>query len=97
MARPTRARTVAGAAKTGDRLAALSVLRDRLAREIDQCDSARDIAALSRQLTDVLVQIEGLAPVEQKGSPLDELAKRRGRRPGTAGSSNPKGRVVRGG
>ena len=65
------------AAATGSRLTALQALRDRLAVEIDTCSSARDIAALSRQFADVLAQIEKLAPPEQKGTPLDELAKRR--------------------
>lgn len=68
---------VAGAAGTGDRVAALRALRDRLAAEIDECDSARDLAALSRQLTDVLGQLAEFAPAVREVSPLDELAERR--------------------
>ena len=63
-------------AATGDVAATLRALRDRLAREIETCGQARDVAALSRQLTDVLQRIAAL-PSEQKGTPLDELAKRR--------------------
>ena len=40
---------------------ALVALRDTLARSIDECDSMRDLAALSRQMTDVLEQIEQIA------------------------------------
>lgn len=72
------------AASSGDRRRALEELRDTLASAIDASDSGRDIAALSRQLTDVLAQIDELAPVEPKGNPLDELAQRR-RRSGAAG------------
>lgn len=64
------------AAASGDRPATLRALRDRLAVEIQTCDSARDIAALSRQLTDVLNQLESL-PKPAEGTPLDELANRR--------------------
>lgn len=63
-------------AASGDRGAALRSLRDLLARTIQTCDSARDIAALSRQLTDVLNQLESL-PKPAEGTPLDELANRR--------------------
>jgi hypothetical protein len=34
-------------------------LRDRLCDQIDRTDSSRDVAALSRQLTDMLRQIDG--------------------------------------
>lgn len=69
-------------AASGDRLAALKDLRDLIARTITETDSARDVAALSRQLTDVLALIE----VAEKDSPsavvtpLDEMAKRRSAR-----------------
>lgn len=84
------------AAATGDRLKALRALRDLLAVEIDTCSSARDIAALSRQFADVLAQIEKLAPPEQKGTPLDELAKRRaGRGAAAPGAGRAAGQAVR--
>ena len=61
------------------RLAGLIALRDRLAAEIDTAEQSRDVAALSRQFSDVLLQIEELeAPlVEKPLTALDELNKRR--------------------
>ena len=61
------------------RLAGLVALRDRLAQEIDTAEQSRDVAALSRQFSDVLLQIEELeAPTAEKPlTALDELNKRR--------------------
>jgi len=66
-------------ASSGSRLDSLVALRGVLAFEIDQCESARDLAALSRQFTDVLTQIEQAekAAPQQAGTALDELEKRR--------------------
>lgn len=67
----------------GNRLATLRTLRDSLAADLDGCESLRDKAALSQRLMDVLGQIDVIekAEPEAKGSPLDELAKRRSGRP----------------
>lgn len=77
-------REVAG---TGDRLETLRALRDRIASQIDETDSARDVAALGQRLMDALGQIddiEGSTP-EQKGTALDDLrARRAARRSGAA-------------
>ena len=75
------------AAATGDRLAALQQLRAILAARIAKPrTAARDVAALSRQLTEVMVQIEAAtrkAAAKQKGTATDELAARRAaRQPG---------------
>lgn len=61
------------------RLAGLVALRDRLAQEIDTAEQSRDVAALSRQFSDVLLQIDELeAPLQEKPlTALDELNKRR--------------------
>lgn len=61
------------------RLAGLVALRDRLAREIDGAEQSRDVAALSRQFSDVLLQIDELeSPLLEKPlTALDELNKRR--------------------
>jgi hypothetical protein len=61
------------------RLAGLVALRDRLAREIDEAQQSRDVAALSRQFSDVLLQIDELEEplVEKPLTALDELNKRR--------------------
>lgn len=60
-------------AVTGSRLEALRALRDRLADDIDKTRSARDVAALSRQLTEVLEQIDDLAPPEEEKDDLADL------------------------
>ena len=65
-------------AASGDRLATLEALRDHIAGLVGASDSARDVAALSGQLTVVLKQIEeihGKAPA--KVSAVDEIAARR--------------------
>jgi hypothetical protein len=70
--------SVASAAKTGDTLAALVALRDRLAQQLDETHSGRDTAALSRQLSAVLAQIEDRPkPVPSK---RDEIAAKRAAR-----------------
>lgn len=46
------------AAASGDRLEALRSLRDVLAEAINNTSSGRDIASLSKQMADVLAQIE---------------------------------------
>ncbi|MBX7433481.1 hypothetical protein JDV09_15375 [Mycobacterium sp. Y57] len=65
----------------------LRALRDRLADELDECSSSRDVAALSARLADVLEQIEKIPTTEQV-SKADEIAERRAARRG-AGSANP--------
>ena len=75
------------AATSGDRLKALQALRDHLTTSIDGCDSMRDLAALSRQLADVVAQIDALDPPETEVSPADEVAQRRARRRAGAKSS----------
>lgn len=61
------------------RLKGLEALRDRLAQDLEGCESLRDGVAISRQLTDILAQIEELAAplLEKPATPLDELRKRR--------------------
>lgn len=67
-------------AQGGDRAATLMALRDEIAAQIDATDSGRDVAALSRQLTDVLMQIEKVAPTKATGDPIDEISQRRAAR-----------------
>lgn len=62
---------VAPAASTGDHLDTLTALRDRLAHELDVTRSARDVASLSRQLTEVLARI---AEIDAPEEDHDELA-----------------------
>jgi len=71
--------SVADAASSGNRLAALESLRDRLAAEIDGCDNSRDLPALVLRLTDVMEQIESM-PTTRQTSRADEIAERRAAR-----------------
>lgn len=74
-------------AESGDRLATLRALRDLLARQIEVCDSLRDLAALSGRLQSVLAEIAELEPKKAEGDGIDEIAKRRAaRRTGSAKS-----------
>lgn len=73
------------AVQSDDRLVSLTALRDKLARAIDECESLRDLAALSARISDVLVQIEALSPKVEVGDAVDEItARRAARRAGTA-------------
>lgn len=58
--------SLASVAASGSRLDTLRALRDYLADALDQTASARDQAALSARLTDVLAQIEDLTPPEEE-------------------------------
>lgn len=69
------------------RLAGLIALRDRLAREIDTAEQSRDVAALSRQFSDVLLQIEELSSSAASGprtgkDMLEQKRKERAKRSG---------------
>jgi hypothetical protein len=81
--------SVASAAESGDQLKALKALRDKLAREIDECGSKRDLAALARQLSAVLADIEAFRP--PRISKRDELAAKRARRRAAAFAADPRG------
>lgn len=60
-----------------DRVSGLIALRDLLAREIEDCESKRDLASLSLRLVDVLEQLDELHRPDEGVSPLDEIAARR--------------------
>lgn len=67
------------AAGTGVRLNLLRALRDRLAADLDACQSSRDVASLSQRLMDVAAQIDelggGVVPKKPENK-LDEFTKR---------------------
>lgn len=66
------------AASSGDRLATLEALRDQIALLIGSSESARDVAALSGQMTQVLKQIEEIKERKpSEVSAVDEIAARR--------------------
>ena len=65
-------------------MASLTALRDYLAGLVDTFDGApKDIAPITKQLADVVRELDELAPVQRKGTALDELAARRSDAPGS--------------
>ena len=69
---------------SGDRVAALTALHDYLAGLVDGFDGApKDIAPVTKQLADVVRELDQLAPIQRKGTALDELAARRSEAAGT--------------
>ena len=78
MAVTNRPASLAAVAKTGDHIKTLYALRDKLASSIDESKSARDIAALSRQITEVMALIEKAKPPDKKKvTPLDAAIKKK--------------------
>lgn len=73
-------------ASSGDRLAALRDLRDILARNVEACDSLRDLGTLSGRLQSVLEEIDRLEGPKEAGDGIDEIAQRRAARGAVAGS-----------
>ena len=57
------------AAKSGDKRDTLEALRDKIAASIQDCESGRDVAALSKRLMEVMNEIDAL-PKPKKDSPL---------------------------
>lgn len=69
------------AVESDDELTALKALRKDLAKQLDDCDSKRDYAALSLRLQDTLKRISELkSKAPAAVSPLDEIASRRARK-----------------
>ena len=64
-----------------DRVARLVAVRDAIEKAIAECESKRDLAALSREYRAVLAELESLAPVKEKRSRgVDEIGRRRAAR-----------------
>lgn len=75
---------ISDAVASGDRTKSLMALRDYLAGLIDTFDGPpRDIAPITKQLADVVRELDDLAPVQRKGTALDELAARRSKAEGS--------------
>ena len=83
LSREQRVSTVFAAANTGQAAAVYVALRDRLAIEIDEADSPRDVAVLAARLAEIVEKIDLLTQVKKKGSALDELKQRRDKRGGS--------------
>ena len=69
----------------GDRLQALRVLRNRLARDIDNCGSLRDLGTLSARFVTVLAEIDALERDPQRITATDPQTKATAEAGGTAG------------
>ena len=57
------------AAQSGSRRDTLEALRDKIAATIRDCDSGRDVAALSKRLMEVMGELDAL-PKPKAESPL---------------------------
>ena len=62
------------AAKSGNRRETLEALRDKIAASIQDCESGRDVAALSKRLMEVMGELDAL-PVPKEGDEFAELQK----------------------
>ena len=60
MADSTAPQSLTAAAATGSRREVLTALRDKLAYTIENCESGRDVAALSRRLIDVVAELDAM-------------------------------------
>lgn len=68
--------SLSDAARSNDRRAALVALRDKLAASIDACESGRDMAALSRQFTSVLDELDAMPDPGAAPSPVEAMRDR---------------------
>ena len=59
--------------RKGSRLEQLKKLRDTLARSIDNCESMRDMAALSRQYRETIREIEEIGGAQNSGDEIGEI------------------------
>jgi len=76
--------TLNDSAASGDQLQTLRDLRDLLAKNIELCDSLRDLASLSGRLQSVLDQIATLEGPKEAGDGIDEIAQQRAARRASA-------------
>jgi len=77
--------SLSASSESGDRLATLRDLRDLLARNIEACESLRDLASLSGRLQSVLEEIAKIdGQSKDRGDGIDEIAQRRATRRASA-------------
>lgn len=70
--------TLLEAVRTGDRRKALVALRDYIAASLDETESKRDAAALTKRMMEVMEAIDALPDPEADASPLDAAKRKRG-------------------
>lgn len=69
-------RKLSSAVRAGSRLDQLKVLAKILAKQIDNCESQRDLAGLSKQYRDTLREIEEIQGVDNDDEISEILSKR---------------------
>ena len=74
---------LAEAARTNNRRSTLIALRDQLAAAIDECESGRDIAALSKRLMEVMGELDAIPDPDSKTKNAAQLARERVRTRGS--------------
>lgn len=72
-------------ARRGDRRETLVSLRDQIARAIDESESGRDIAALSKRLMEVMDELEALPDPSKTAENPALSARKRVRNRGSGG------------
>lgn len=81
---------VADAIISGDREEALTAIRDRLAAELDNpLIMPRDVAAVSKQLTEVIRELDAIPNASAEVSAVVDINKRRESRRKSAGTQRP--------
>ena len=70
--------TLLEAVRTNDRRASLVALRDYIAASLDETESKRDAAALTKRMMEVMEAIDALPDPEADATPLDAARKKRG-------------------
>jgi len=83
MARRKPVKTLSDHAANGDRRGTLEALRNLLARQLETAD--RDVPSLTRQLREVMAELEAL-PDPKETSRVDELNRKRAARRAKAAS-----------
>ena len=62
--------TLIEAVQTNDRRTTLLALRDHLAQTLQDCNSGRDTAALSKRIMEVMQELDGLPDPDEKPNAL---------------------------
>ena len=71
---PRKAKSVTEAAKSGTRRELLVAMRDRVAKAVESPDTLpRDLAALTRRLTDIVKEIEAIDAREGEAEDAPEV------------------------
>lgn len=68
--------TLSEAAAGNNRRDTLIALRDKLARTIDECESGRDIAALSKRLMEVMGELDALPDPNKAANPVQSARRK---------------------